>query len=376
MEIKKAVLADIPAIMTMYDDARMYMRAEGNAEQWSGGYPSEELIKNDIESGYLHLCTDGDEILGVFFYKIGEDPTYNEIFGGSWLNGEDYGVLHRIAVSKNSHRRNVASFCFDYCLSQCSNLKVDTHRDNIPMQKALAKNGFKYCGIIHLENGDERLAYQKKRYETVLFDLDGTITDPGEGITNSVEYSLNKYGITVADRSVLYKFIGPPLYDSYAKYYGFSAEESRKAVDVYREYYRDRGIYECKLYDGITELLAALKAAGKKLVVATSKPQPFAVKVLQHFDVLKYFDYVAGATMDGKIVEKSDVIAIALRGADVKDVNNVVMVGDREYDVKGAAEFGIKTVGVLFGYGSREEFESSGAAYIAETAADIAKFIM
>lgn len=159
MEIRKAEMGDLARIMEIYDGARAYMRENGNAEQWAGGYPSRELIVSDIEAGMCHICVDADEIVGVFCYFFGDDSSYLRIYEGEWLNDRPYGVLHRIAVAQ--HCKGVASFCFAYCFLQCRNLKIDTHRDNIPMQRSLAKNGFAKCGIIYLENGDSRIAYQK-----------------------------------------------------------------------------------------------------------------------------------------------------------------------------------------------------------------------
>ena len=159
MQIRNATLNDLPQILTIYDDARAYMRANGNLHQWNNGYPSEELLLEDLNANQLYVCEENGLLLGVFCYFFGNDPTYARIYEGAWLNERPYGVLHRIAVT--SHRRGVASFCFDYCLSRCGNLKIDTHRDNLPMQRSLAKNGFAQCGIIYLLSGDERLAYQK-----------------------------------------------------------------------------------------------------------------------------------------------------------------------------------------------------------------------
>jgi len=161
MEIRKANLADLPRMMEIYADARAYMRDHGNATQWAGGYPSEKRIREDIMAGESYVCVEGGEILGVFCFFISKDPTYDVIYEGSWLNDEPYGVIHRIAVAK--HRRGVASFCYEFALSKCPNLRIDTHRDNIPMQNSLKKNGFTRCGIIHLQNGDPRTAFQKCR---------------------------------------------------------------------------------------------------------------------------------------------------------------------------------------------------------------------
>ena len=159
MEIRKAKLDELDALMAIYDGARVYMRENGNAEQWGNGYPSKELIRTDIETGHCHVCVEDGEILGVFCYFEGEDPTYQTVYDGKWLNDKPYGVIHRIAVAR--HRKGVASFCFAHCFALCKNLKIDTHRDNIPMQRSLAKNGFTLCGTIFLESGAPRMAYQR-----------------------------------------------------------------------------------------------------------------------------------------------------------------------------------------------------------------------
>ncbi len=208
-------------------------------------------------------------------------------------------------------------------------------------------------------------------YDTIFFDLDGTITDPGIGITNSVAHALAKWNIHVEDRTTLYRFIGPPLIDSFQQFYGFSREDSIRSVEYYREYYRDRGIYENEVYPGIEDMLAALKRAGKKVVLATSKPEEFARMILEHFHIDGYFDFVAGATMEETRTKKTEVIAYALEQCGIRDVSSVVMVGDRDYDILGAKAFGMDSIGVLFGYGSREELNRAGATYLAETVEDI-----
>lgn len=205
----------------------------------------------------------------------------------------------------------------------------------------------------------------------ILFDLDGTLTDPGIGITNSVMYALKKFNIEVADRTQLYKFIGPPLLYSFQTYYGFSETDSALAVQYYREYFKDRGLYENEVYDGIPELLGKLKEKGYKLVLATSKPEVYAVEILKHFGLYDYFDFAAGATMDSTRSKKADVIAYALDSCGIKDLSTAIMIGDREHDILGAKQTGLASIGVLYGYGNREEFEAAGATYIAETPADI-----
>lgn len=212
-------------------------------------------------------------------------------------------------------------------------------------------------------------------YHTILFDLDGTLTDSGPGITNSVAYALKKYGIENPDPVVLYKFVGPPLMQSFQKYYGFSEEESRQAVQYYREYYTEKGIFENQVYDGVEELLQKIQKSGRKLVVATAKPEKFAKIVLEHFGLAKYFDLIAGATLGETRTKKAEVIAYALEQGGISDHSKAVMVGDREDDVKGARQNGLACIGVLYGYGSVEELRGAGARYLAETPGDVLKFL-
>lgn len=214
------------------------------------------------------------------------------------------------------------------------------------------------------------------KYHYALFDLDGTLTDPGEGITKSVQYALAKFGIIVEDRKQLFCFIGPPLHESFEVYYGFSRPDAMKAVDCYREYYGVKGIFENLVYDGIRETLAELQAAGVKICLATSKPEGYAKQILEHFDLIGYFTAVAGSNMDGTRTKKAEVVERALMLLGDPDVSECVMIGDREHDVLGGSAHGLDTVGVLFGYGNREELEHAGATYIAATPADIAKFII
>lgn len=223
----------------------------------------------------------------------------------------------------------------------------------------------------------ERCMNQKTH---ILFDLDGTLTDPKEGITKSVRYALNHYGIKVDDLDSLCPFIGPPLTDSFKRYYGFSDEKAREGVLVYREYFAKQGWYENKEFPGVREMLEALKSAGKVLMVATSKPEEFAVNILEHFKLADYFDFIGGADMGESRNRKGDVIRYVLEssglGCGEEAVAGAVMVGDREHDVLGAREVGMDCVGVLYGYGSRQELESSRAAHLAETVEELRSFLL
>lgn len=208
----------------------------------------------------------------------------------------------------------------------------------------------------------------------LLFDLDGTLTDPGIGITNSVMYALEKCGSAVPGRESLFKFIGPPLLDSFRDYCGFSDERSYEALNFYREYFSEKGIFENEVYNGISNALSELKNMGFTLLLATSKPEIFAKRILGHFDLDGFFTVCAGADLSEKRSAKADVIerAISLCGASPYES---LMIGDREYDVIGAAKFGIETLGVTYGYGSREELLASGAKYIADSPDEIVTII-
>lgn len=208
----------------------------------------------------------------------------------------------------------------------------------------------------------------------ILFDLDGTITDPKEGITKSVAYALNKFGIQVEDLDVLCPFIGPPLRASFEKFYGFSEKDAELAVKYYREYYGMTGKFECSIYEGIPELLKYLKEQGRTVFLATSKPTGYAKEILEHFDLLQYFDYVAGSSMDASRTEKADVIRHALEQIPEAKPEEMVMIGDREFDYYGAKEFGIPCILVTYGYGSLEELEACKSFAIQETTEGLKEF--
>jgi putative hydrolase of the HAD superfamily len=171
MEIRQTAYSDLNTVMDIYDHAREYMRQNGNQHQWTDGYPSRELIMADIDAERSYVCTDEDQIVGIFCFTIGIDPTYINIYDGEWLDDNTYGVVHRIASA--SHKKGVASFCLDWCFDRCNNIKIDTHEDNVIMQKFLAKNGYRRCGTIYLENGDPRIAFQKNKtmINTVILDI-------------------------------------------------------------------------------------------------------------------------------------------------------------------------------------------------------------
>lgn len=214
-----------------------------------------------------------------------------------------------------------------------------------------------------------------RNYQYILFDLDGTLTDPKVGITKSVQYALAKLGIDEPDCDNLVKFIGPPLAHSFMEYYGFD-EAKAKLVEKYREYYAVTGIFENEVYPGIKTMLESLRKAGKTIGLATSKPTVFAERILEHFGLVKFFDAVVGSNLDGSRVRKSEVIEFTLHGMQVGERAQAVMIGDREHDIIGAREAGIDSMAVTFGYGSRKELLAAKPTWMAESPDEVIRLIL
>ena len=213
--------------------------------------------------------------------------------------------------------------------------------------------------------------------KVLLFDLDGTLTDPKEGITKCLQYALRHFNIEVNDLSQLLCFIGPPLVDSFKNFYGMSEEDAVVAVEKYRERFKDIGIFENGVYEGITQMLKNCKDMGCKIGLATSKPEEFAVRILEKYELAKYFDETTGSTMDGSRNNKTDVIKEAFRRMGITDAHkeNVFMIGDREHDIIGAKNCGIKSIGVKFGYAEEGELEAAGADYVVDTVEQLQSLI-
>jgi phosphoglycolate phosphatase len=212
-----------------------------------------------------------------------------------------------------------------------------------------------------------------QRFDAVLFDLDGTLTDPAEGITNSVAYALERFGIHVEDHTTLLPFIGPPLKESFMRFYGLSDADGERAVEIYREYFKPKGMFENQVYPGVPEMLERLKNAGLRLCIASSKPEVFVRQILEHFDLAKYFDAVCGSELDGRRTDKAEVIAETLRRCPAE---RPVMVGDRRHDVDGAKKNDLPCAGVLFGYGGREELTLAGADFLAADVAELTEWLV
>ena len=214
-----------------------------------------------------------------------------------------------------------------------------------------------------------------KKRNVLLFDLDGTLTDPKEGITTCVQVALERCGVTVVDRDALCPFIGPPLKEAFMRFYGFDSEKADEAVKAYRERFAAVGKFENKVYDGMEGFLQNLCSRGKKLMVATSKPEIFAKEILDHFGLSRYFSFIGGALLDDSRVLKEDVISYVLQENGVSP-QEAVMIGDREHDVIGAHKNGIPCIGVLYGYGSREELLHAEAEAVAKSLKELQNFLI
>ena len=201
-------------------------------------------------------------------------------------------------------------------------------------------------------------------YKYVFFDLDGTLIDPKEGITKSVAYALEKFGIYESNLDNLTPFIGPPLKDSFMEFYHLNSDDAEKAIIYYRERFKGIGLTECHLYDNVEKMLSSLKKMGLKLVIATSKPEEFTIKILKNLDIFKYFDFVSGATFDGKRGEKAGVINYAIKMLNIIELKSVLMVGDRKFDILGAHSNNIDSCGVTFGYATCGELEEAKPNYL------------
>lgn len=213
------------------------------------------------------------------------------------------------------------------------------------------------------------------KFSHVLLDLDGTITNPKEGITRSTAYALDHFSIPYTSLDSLCSFIGPPLDVSFMEY-GLSKSDAQIAIVKFREYYADKGIFECELFGGIPELLKTLKQHDKKVFLATSKVLYFAKLLLDHYNITEYFDFISGSEFDGTRVVKAEVIGYALEQTQTKPSSSMVMVGDRKHDIIGAKKHNLCSVGVLYGFGSEEEFNSENADYIIDTVDNLKTFLV
>ena len=212
--------------------------------------------------------------------------------------------------------------------------------------------------------------------QLILFDLDGTLTDPKIGITRAVQYALAQYDIPVTDLDTLTPFIGPPLRQSFARYYGFDAQQSQAAVASYREYFGEIGIFENVVYPGIPQLLERLSADGRRLIIATSKPTVYAQRIIEHFHINTYFTDVVGSNLDLTRSDKAEIIAHILDTHPIVPREAIVMIGDREHDIIGARRNHLDAIGVTYGYGSLAELQSAGASVIADSVDDLSNLLL
>lgn len=252
---------------------------------------------------------------------------------------------------------------------------------NNASRRTAERNGMKKCGttVRHYMEMDmlhEVYSVRKIPYETVFFDLDGTLIDSERGILHSVDYALQKFGKTMSKEEML-PFIGPPLIFSFQEYAGLSREDAERAVAYYRENFGPKGVYEYQMYAGIPSMLKRLKKAGKRIVMATSKPEVYAEIIAEHAGIRNCFDMVCGSGLDGSRLTKEDVIVYALETCGLEQKKeSVLMVGDRKHDILGAKAFGLSSAGVLYGFGTQTELREAGADYIFSTVKELEHYLI
>ena len=210
-------------------------------------------------------------------------------------------------------------------------------------------------------------------FEAVIFDLDGTLTESAPGIVNSIRYALKKAGLPPLSEAELLTCVGPPLSEQLMALLHISSQEALALLPLYREYFIRKGMFENRPYDGIAELLGSLHAAGMPMMVCTGKPEPFAKTILEHFELESFFCDCIGSTLDGRLKDKEEALAILLKR---NGARRALMIGDRKYDVEAASANGIPCAGVLWGYGSQEELEQAGADYLCRTPEELRKLIL
>jgi phosphoglycolate phosphatase len=215
-----------------------------------------------------------------------------------------------------------------------------------------------------------------KKYRYIFWDLDGTLSDSALGIVNAAVYALGRMGTEFADREMLKKLVGPPLSESFEKYFGYTPEQTGRAVALFRAYYQEKGIYENTMYPGIEALLGKLRDNGQISVVATSKPEPHARAILKRYGIDRYFQHIAGSTLDNMRTHKEEVIAYALASCGITDSSEAVMVGDRAHDAIGAKLNGMDCIGVLYGYGERGELIENGVVALAADIGELGRILL
>ena len=215
-----------------------------------------------------------------------------------------------------------------------------------------------------------------KKYEFIAFDLDGTLTDPEEGLVKGFMYAFDRVGVKYDNPSDLRRYIGPPLHQEWKREYGFTEEETANAIAIFREYYDKIGWAENKIYDGIVEMLENLKKAGKTIVLATSKPENTARRIMALFGLDKYFDFMGGASTSSTRDKKWEVLEYSLGAVGATDKSRCILVGDRKYDAEGADICGVDSMGVLWGHGEIDELRAAGFTYIVENTKEAEKILL
>lgn len=381
--IRHATTADIGTIMKLIDEGRQKMIAQGNTKQWSKGHPSQEVIEQDIAKGNSYLICNGDEVLATFALVEGPDPTYVEIYNGQWLNDKTYFVVHRAASSPKAH--GVMRTILNYSFQHTDTLRIDTHEDNKTMQALLKKNGFNYCGIIHLENGDPRLAFQKTlcpQFKLIIFDFDGTLGDTRGIVVTTMQQTLQEFllrqaaeaerGQTMRSDEECAATIGLPLSGCFRQLIPEATDEViQQCVDTYHRLFEiNKDRIKPQAFPHVKETLEKLHRQGIRMTVATSRGIDSLKDLLTDMGIIQYFDYLLGADGVAKHKPDPEPVLQTLRTVHI-DASQTLVVGDMPVDILMGSRAGCKTCAVTYGNATREELEEAGADYIIDDFHDL-----
>ena len=362
------------------------MIAQGNTKQWTKGHPSQEVIERDIVNGNSYLIHDGDEVLATFALVEGPDPTYAEIYDGQWLNDRPYYVVHRVASSPKAH--GVMRRILDFAFLHTDTLRIDTHEDNKTMQALLTKNGFSNCGIIHLENGDPRLAFQKTlcpQFKLIIFDFDGTLGDTRGIVVTTMQQTLQEFllrqaaeadrGQTMRSDEECAATIGLPLAGCFRQLIPEAAdEEIQQCVDTYHRLFDiNKERIKPQAFPHVKETLEELHRQGIRMTVATSRGLNSLKDLLTDMGIIQYFDCLLGADSVTKHKPDPEPVLQTLRTMHI-DAQQTLVVGDMPVDILMGSRAGCRTCAVTYGNATREELEEAGADYIIEDMAELIQF--
>lgn len=374
MTIRRSNITDLPAMQAVFADAKQKMRLSGNLMQWTGGYPSDDILLSDIEREFSYVVEDRGQIVATFVLAICEDPTYRKIYNGQWLDdSKPYGTIHRIASREGIH--GIMQTVLDWAFLKIDNIRIDTHRDNKPMQHLMEKHGFTYCGIIHLLNGDERLAFQKlRRTKAVLFDFDGTLVNSAPGIVKTMEQTFLQMGVSIPTEAAMRATIGLPLRTALQQLGHLSEMDADRAADIYRELFPTFEVNYVTVFPLVLETLGRLRELGIRMAIVTSRDTTSLDLIMNRRGMATFFETrVTGA---GGLAPKPapDMVQALLNRMELT-ADEALVVGDTTFDIEMGNSAGCRTVAVTYGNHSRDMLQEARPSFMIDKMEELTNLI-